>query len=111
MTQRKLKRPVEQVRKELLADARMASMAKTLNLSTEAYVEMVLDYAQHPEKQPVFNVLPDGDVKAKGGSTLADVKAWFQKVAKGELRIGPKMVRDGFDAGPPRGTKPDGSTS
>jgi hypothetical protein len=101
---KKLRKPVEQVRQELLADPTMTSMAKKLAMTTEAYVELVLDYAQHPEKTPTFNVLPDAEVKARGGSTLQDVQEWFKKVARGEIRIGPKGYHDGFD--PPRPTQP-----
>ncbi len=100
MAEKKLRRPVAEVRAELLADPRMASMAQTLNLTTEAYVELVLDYAQHPEKTPTFQILPDAEVKARGGSTVQDVQNWFKKVIKGEIQIGPKGFHDGFDAGP-----------
>lgn len=94
-----LKRPVEEVRKELLEDPRIADIAKQLNIEVAAYVEKILDYAQHPDKQPVLNLLPDDVVKAQGGHTMADVKQWFEKVDRGEIDLVPAHLKDGFDDG------------
>lgn len=99
---KKLKRPVEEVRAELLADPHTKDIAKTLGIPLEEYVEKVLDYAQHPEKQPQFNVLPDEVIKAQGGATTADVKQWFENVAAGKIDLRDPRDKDGFEAKPRR---------
>jgi hypothetical protein len=102
VTERKLKKPVEELRRDLLADERTQGIARTLGMPLEDYVEKVLDYAQHPEKQPEFNVVSDEQVKANGGATVADVKGWLNKVLTGEVALGPKGYTDGFDEAPAR---------
>lgn len=96
-----LKKPVEELRAELLADERTQRYAKKLNMPLEAYVEKVLYYATHPEEQPVFNVLPEDQVKAMGGATVGEVKSWLEKADRGEIALGPKGYTDGFDPAKP----------
>jgi hypothetical protein len=103
-----LKKPVEEIRTELLADERTQSYAKKLNMPLEAYVEKVLYYATHPDEQPVFNVLPDDQVKAMGGATVQEVQGWLEKATRGEIPLGPKGYTDGFD--PPKPSNPDGKS-
>jgi hypothetical protein len=98
---KKLKKPIPELRADLLADARTAKNAQILGMTTEAYVERVLHYAQNPDEQPVFNILPDDQVKAQGGSTVAEVKSWLEQVDRGEITIGPKQFSDGFESGKP----------
>lgn len=98
---RKLKKPVEELRKDLLADPHTQSIAKTVGLSTEEYVEKVLYFATHPDEQPTFNVLPEAEVKAQGGANVGEVKAWLEKVDRGEIQVGPKGYTDGFDDAKP----------
>ena len=97
MSERQLKKPVEEIRAELLADERIARIAEKLNIEKEAYVEKVLEYALHPEKQPVLNLLPEDQVKAQGGATMAEVKTWFEKVDSGEIDLTPGHLKDGFE--------------
>jgi len=97
MTSPKLKKPVEALRAELLADGHTQHIAQTLGMTVEAYVERVLHYATHPEEAPVFNVLPEDQVKAQGGATVAEVQTWLQKASRGEIAIGPRAYTDGFD--------------
>ena len=97
MTERKLKKPVDELRKDLLADSHTQNIAKTLGLTTEAYVEKVLHYATHPDEKPVFNILPDDQVKAAGGATVDEVKAWLEQVRSGKIQLGPKAYQDGFE--------------
>lgn len=97
MSPRALKKPVEELRKDLLADEKTQHIAKTLGLSPEAYVEKVLHYATHPDEQPVFNVLPEGEVKAEGGATVEEVQQWLGQVQRGEITLGPKAYADGFE--------------
>ncbi|MBI5547744.1 MAG: hypothetical protein HY901_28005 [Deltaproteobacteria bacterium] len=104
---RKLKRPVEEVRAELLADRATQSIAKRLGLPVEAYVEKVLDYALHPGKQPKLKLLPESVVKARGGNTIARVKKWFAAVRAGKVDLRDPREKDGFEGGqhtapPPR---------
>lgn len=98
---RKLKKPIPELRAELLADPRTQKNATILGMTAEAYVERVLHYAQHPDEQPVFNILPDEQVKAQGGATVAEVKAWLEQVERGEVTLGPKAFSDGFESAKP----------
>ena len=94
---KKLKRPVEEVRAELLADPATQSIAKRLGLELEVYVEKVLHFAQNPEKQPVFNVMPDGVARANGAATSAEVKQWFEDMADGKIDIRTDREKDSFE--------------
>jgi len=102
VSERKLKKPVDELRKDLLADAHTQSIAKTLGMTTEAYVEKVLHYATHPDEKPVFNLLPDAEVKAQGGATVEEVKSWLEKVRSGKIQLGPKAYQDGFEPSKPK---------
>ncbi|HEY3450719.1 MAG TPA: hypothetical protein VGK67_30460 [Myxococcales bacterium] len=94
---KKLKRPIEEVRAELLADPATQGIAQKLGMPLEEYVEKVLDFAQHPEKKPEFNVVPDGVAKAQGGATTAEVKQWLEDVADGKVDIRPAREKDSFE--------------
>jgi hypothetical protein len=95
---KRLKKPVPELRADLLADPRTKDMAARLGMTLEAYVEKVLDFAQHPEKVPVLNVAPDAQVKAEGGATTEEVKAWFQEELDAQVSSAEKSrVKDGFD--------------
>lgn len=98
---RKLKKPVEEIRAELLADVHTQNIAKKLGLSTEDYVEKVIHYAVTGE-EPKLNVLPDAEVKANGGATVDDVKAWLNDAISGKVAIGPKHLHDGFEPAKPQ---------
>lgn len=100
-----LKRPVEEVRAELLADPATQSIARRLGMELEAYVEKVLDFAQHPEKKPEFNVLPDGVVKAQGGATSAEVAQWMEDVADGKVDLREPREKDIFEVTIPPATR------
>ncbi len=84
---KKITRPIEEVRAELMKDKHTKEIAKTLGMKLEEYVELVLEYVKDPNKQPVVNTLPDEEVKKHGGATMADVKEWFEKVASGDVKI------------------------
>ncbi|MGC4114846.1 MAG: hypothetical protein QM765_09595 [Myxococcales bacterium] len=94
---KKLKRPIEEVRAELMADPATQSIAQRLGMPLEEYVEKVIDYALHPEKKPEFNVLPDGEVRAQGGATTGEVKQWLEDVADGKVDIRPDREKDSFE--------------
>jgi hypothetical protein len=56
---RGLTRPIEVVRAELLKDADTKRIAKAVGMELEAYVELVLQYAQDKDKEPVLDVVED----------------------------------------------------
>lgn len=63
---RGLTRPVEVVRAELLKDADTKRIAKAVGMELEAYVELVLQYAQDKDKEPVLDVVSDEELRAAG---------------------------------------------
>jgi hypothetical protein len=109
MAPQKLKKPVEKIRAELLEDADTRRIAKAVGMELEAYVEMVLDYLQNPDKQPVLKVASDEELRAAGyeAPTPEEVGQFFVAGARGELGIGgPDFTRSGFDSGPATAGKP-----
>lgn len=97
--ERKLKKPIPELRADLLADPRTRDMAERLGMTLEAYVEKVLDFAQHPEKVPQMNLIPEAEVKAQGGATVEEVKTWMKDVTDGKIKIsgGEGAPKDGFE--------------
>ncbi|WP_224371549.1 hypothetical protein [Hyalangium versicolor] len=120
---RGLKRPVEVVRAELLKDADTKRIAKAVGMELEAYVELVLQYAQDKDKEPVLDVATDEDLQANGFSTPSaeDVANFLIKGAKGELGVNQEFEKSGFEnskgpkgpslAGSPTGEVPKGDPS
>jgi hypothetical protein len=101
--ERKLKKPIPELRADLMADPRTKDMAERLGMTLEAYVEKVLDFAQHPEKVPQMNVLPEAEVKAQGGATVEEVKAWMEDVRDGKITLpGDNRPKDAFESAPPK---------
>ena len=105
MSQQKprLKRPLEQVRAELLADSDTQRIAQAVGMELEAYVELVLDYARNPDKQPVLAVASDEELRANGYEppSAEDVANFFIAGARGELGIGgPQFHTSEFTSGP-----------
>lgn len=96
MAAAKGKRSIEEIRAELMKDKHTKDIAKTIGMPLEEYVELVLQYVKDPKKQPVFNTLPEDVVKAQGGGTVKDVKAWFQGVLDGTVKIKPDRDDDAF---------------
>ncbi|CAM3664865.1 hypothetical protein G4177_17925 [Corallococcus sp. ZKHCc1 1396] len=96
----RLKRPVEVVRAELLADADVKQQAELLKLPVEAYVEKILDYAIHPDKPPQLQIVPDEELKARDPkiATVAEIETHLQKIIDGEIVISPAQQRDGFSS-------------
>ena len=80
---------IDAVRQRLLVNAETQEIAKNLGMELAEYVEMILDYAQHPEKEPILQVLDDETVASLGGEvpSTADVKAWLQAVQDGEIDL------------------------
>lgn len=99
---KKLRRPIDDVRDELLKDADVKEQARLLKIPVEQYVEKILDYASHPEKPPAIMIVPDEALKKEDPSipTVAEVENHLQKMVKGELSIIPGQTQDGFSKGP-----------
>ena len=105
----RLKRPVEKVRAELLADPDTKRIAKAVKMKLEDYVELVLDYAQHPDKEPVLQVASDEELRNAGYEppSAKDVAQFFLDGANGKLGLeGPNFNKSGFDSAPAAGGKP-----
>lgn len=101
----RLKRPVEKVRAELLADPDTKRIAKAVNMKLEEYVELVLDYAQHPDKEPVLQVASDEELKKADPNyhppSAQEVAQFFLDGANGKLGLeGPNFNKSGFDSAP-----------
>jgi hypothetical protein len=99
---RRLTRPVETVRAELLADPDTQRIAKAVGMELSAYVELVLDYALNPDKQPVLQVATDEDLREAGYNppSAEDVAQFFISASQGELGLGaPASYRTGFENG------------
>lgn len=96
---KKLKKPVPELRAELLADKDVQEQARMLKLDVEAYVEKILDYAQNPEKPPQLIITPDEELKAKDPSvpTVGEIQTHLEKIINGEVMISRAQQLDGFN--------------
>jgi len=112
---RGLKRPIEVVRAELLKDPDTKRIAKAVGMELEAYVELVLQYAQDKDKEPVLNVVSDEELRAAGFNppTAEDVAKLLVTAAKGEMGVHPEFDKSEFQAssGPKGPSLTGGSTA
>ncbi|EPX60163.1 hypothetical protein D187_002249 [Cystobacter fuscus DSM 2262] len=99
---KKLRRPIDDVRDELLKDPDVKEQARLLQIPVEQYVEKILDYASHPEKPPAIMIVPDEALKKEDPSipTVAEVETHLQRMVNGEIPIIPGQSQDGFSKGP-----------
>jgi hypothetical protein len=97
---RALKKPIEEIRAELLKDPDTARIAKAVNMELEAYVEQVLDFLQHPDKQAEFEVAEDEELRAAGYEPMTEqgVHDLFAAAARGDLDPGAQYQKSGFDS-------------
>ncbi|MFL5347458.1 MAG: hypothetical protein ACJ8AT_21955 [Hyalangium sp.] len=97
---RGLKRPIEVVRAELLKDADTKRIAKAVGMELEAYVELVLQYAQDKDKEPVLDVVEDEELRANGFNppTEEQVAQVLIAAAKGELGVNQEFQKSDFQA-------------
>jgi hypothetical protein len=97
---RGLKRPIEVVRAELLKDADTKRIAKAVGMELEAYVELVLQYAQDKDKEPVLNVVEDEELRANGFNppTAEQAAQVLIAAAKGELGVNQEFQKSDFQA-------------
>lgn len=91
---RSLGAPLEVVRQQLMEDEDTIAIAKSFELPLEKYVEMVLEYALDPEKEPEITLLDD-EVQQTHGEKLPtqhEVMSWLDQVASGEIELGPPQL-------------------
>jgi len=103
---RGLKRPVEVVRAELLKDADTKRIAKAVGMELEAYVELVLQYAQDKDKEPELHVVSDEELRANGFNpvTAEEAANMLIAVAKGEMGVSQEFQKSEFESsGGPKG--------
>jgi DNA-directed RNA polymerase specialized sigma subunit len=98
---RGLKRPVEVVRAELLKDPDTKRIAKAVGMPLEEYVELVLQYAQDKDKEPMIKVVSDEELHANGFKTMTNDEAanLLIKAAKGELGVNEEFEKSEFTPG------------
>ena len=84
--------PLEVARQQLIEDSDTQQLAKTFGVSVEEYADLVLKYAQDPEKQPELHVIDDEEWQESGvdAATTADVREWFQGVIEGDIDLTPE---------------------
>jgi len=104
---RALKKPIEEIRAELLKDKDTARIAKAVKMELPAYVEKVLEYLQYPDRRPTFELASDEDLRAVGYEPMSekDVRDLYVSVANGELDPANKYQKSGFE-GAAEGRKP-----
>lgn len=111
---RSLGMPLDIARKNLREDPHTQEIAKALGVELDDYIEKVLDYAQHPNKEPELELLDDEAAAELGpdAASVAEVEAWMEKVASGEIDLDDRVKvadSDGFsmDAEPSEAARRD----
>lgn len=96
---KKPKRPVEEVRAELMASEETKQLAKTLGIGLEDYVEKVLAYYAEPSKQPQIYLAPEEQLRAAGYEppTEKEILSYLQKVESGEIDLRPEHMKDNYN--------------
>ena len=64
--QKKLTKPIPELRAELLVDKDTLRIAKALKMKIEDYVELVLEYVQNPDKEPEMYIADDEELRKLG---------------------------------------------
>jgi DNA-directed RNA polymerase specialized sigma subunit len=108
---RGLKRPVEVVRAELLKDPDTKRIAKAVGMELEAYVELVLQYAQDKDKEPEVHVVSDEELKKNGFNVVSPEEAgkMLVAIAKGEFGVDQSFQNSEFEsASGPKGPSLNG---
>lgn len=97
---KKPRRPLEEVRAELMASAETQQLAQTLGIELKDYVEKVLAYYADPAKDAMIYLAPEEQLRAAGGNPPSDkeVLEYLQKVERGEIDLRPAHQKDGFSA-------------
>ena len=89
---KKLGVPLDVARKQLMDDPDTQELADIFGVPLEEYVELVLDYAQNPDKEAQVTVLDEGELDEEDVDypTVGDVLRWFQQVESGEVDVTPE---------------------
>ncbi|AGC46296.1 hypothetical protein MYSTI_05008 [Myxococcus stipitatus DSM 14675] len=97
---KKLRRPVAELRAELLENPDVKEQARLLKVDVAAYVEKILDYAQHPDKPAQLTITPDEELKAAypDAPTVDEIANHIEKLRTGEVAISRAHQRDGFSS-------------
>jgi hypothetical protein len=96
--------PVSVVRQQLLDDADTKEIAKAFKMPLEQYVDLVLMYAQNPDKDPILTILDEDEMQGEGADlpTQAQVLDWLNKVESGEIELAPtSLVKDVLESAEP----------
>jgi hypothetical protein len=93
--------PLEIARKNLRDDPQTLAIAEALGVDVETYIDRVLEYAQHPEKEPELELLDDASVAQLGpeAPSVEDVTRWLEQVEAGEVELDGRVKvaeRDGY---------------
>jgi hypothetical protein len=98
---RKLKKPIEEIRAELMKDPHTARIAKAVQMELGPYVEKVLEFLEYPDRKPTFNIADEADARATGyvPKTEKDIHDIFAAVVNGDLDPANKYQKSGFEAG------------
>ncbi|WP_338865469.1 hypothetical protein [Myxococcus stipitatus] len=98
---KKLRRPVAELRAELLENPEVKEQARLMKVDVAAYVERILDYAQNPDKPPQLTITPDAELKAEypNAPTVDEIANHIEKLRTGEVAISRAHQRDGFSSG------------
>ncbi|HEX8820787.1 MAG TPA: hypothetical protein VF794_12735 [Archangium sp.] len=97
---RALKKPIEEIRAELMKDPDTARIAKAVSMELADYVEKVLTYLQYPDRRPEFEVAEDEELRAAGYNPMTeqDVHDVFAAAVRGDLDPGAQFQKSGFDS-------------
>lgn len=81
--------PDDVARQRLMESAETREIAKNLGMELAEYVEMVIDFAKNPQKEPVLQLLDDATLESLGEEvpTEGDVVRWLEAVKSGEIDL------------------------
>lgn len=96
--------PLEIAKKNLRDDPQTHAIAEALGVDVEDYIDKVIDYARHPDKEPELELLDEESIAQLGPDvpSVADVTHWFEQVAEGEIELDDRVEvapSDGFSTG------------
>ena len=99
---KKLARPISVIEEELRNDPATKSIAETLGMELDDYINTVLDYCKNPEKDPQLYVYDDAELERYEGeapATGAEIMGFLKKLDSGEIPLGPtdNSVQTAFD--------------
>lgn len=85
--------PVEVARQQLMDSDDIQKLAEIFGVTLDEYVDLVLDYAVHPDKQPMLEVIDDEEeLEGRGLPTQADVHKWLGDVESGAVDLSPQPL-------------------